>query len=202
MVSRYQSQSIVLECTIETHICVFDYLLSSFCLYLHNTNILKTKITQSQNNNAWIRHNIVLGFEPTTLSALGFSEMTVYTATLNSMQSHTYTQTFIHICYMHTAGRHTIYLLPTNSSNTQVTQCTLLLIIQNQAKFRPNIYVAGFTKSPTNYKDVLMMSEWMIEKPEDFNENWYVVPCPKGIRTLLVACNVSRKMSNNLFYSH
>ncbi|CAB3239863.1 unnamed protein product [Arctia plantaginis] len=63
----------------------------------------------------------------------------------------------------------------------------------NQAKYRPNIYVAGFTKSSTTYKNVLMMSEWMIEKPEDFNENWFVIPCPKGMRTLLVACNGNTK---------
>ena len=53
----------------------------------------------------------------------------------------------------------------------------------------PQIYVAGFTK--TEYKEVLMLSEWMIEKPYDFDEDWYVVPCPKGIRTLLVAFHVS-----------
>lgn len=36
-----------------------------------------------------------------------------------------------------------------------------------------------------------MMSEWMVEKPSDFNENWYITPCPKGQRVLLVATMVS-----------
>ncbi|CAD0194725.1 unnamed protein product [Chrysodeixis includens] len=55
--------------------------------------------------------------------------------------------------------------------------------------YRPNIYVAGFTKASPSYKNVLMMSEWMIEKPADFHENWTVTPCPKGVRTLVVASN-------------
>uniref|UniRef100_A0A1E1W629 Snurportin-1 n=1 Tax=Pectinophora gossypiella TaxID=13191 RepID=A0A1E1W629_PECGO len=53
--------------------------------------------------------------------------------------------------------------------------------------YRPNIYVAGFNKTSLSYSNVLMMSEWMVEKPEDFNENWFVVPCPKGVRMLVVA---------------
>jgi hypothetical protein len=36
-----------------------------------------------------------------------------------------------------------------------------------------------------------MLSEWMIEKPEDFTDNWYIVPCPKGIRTLVISHKVS-----------
>lgn len=59
----------------------------------------------------------------------------------------------------------------------------------NKAKvrYRPSIYVAGFNEVPSTYKNVLMMSEWMIEKPEYFEEDWYVVPCPKGTRSLAVA---------------
>ncbi|CAG4979199.1 unnamed protein product [Parnassius apollo] len=55
--------------------------------------------------------------------------------------------------------------------------------------YRPNIYVAGFHKTSPVYNNVLMLSEWLIEKPEDFNENWYVVPCPTGVRVLVVADN-------------
>ncbi|KAG7310899.1 hypothetical protein JYU34_003731 [Plutella xylostella] len=54
-------------------------------------------------------------------------------------------------------------------------------------RYRPSIYVAGFNKVSSRYKNVLMMSEWMVEKPQDFNENWLVVPCPKGVRLLVVA---------------
>lgn len=39
------------------------------------------------------------------------------------------------------------------------------------------------------------MSEWMIEKPADFHENWTVTPCPKGVRTLIVASNVSKTLN-------
>lgn len=36
------------------------------------------------------------------------------------------------------------------------------------------------------YRNVLQFSEWMHERPDDL-ENWFVMPCPKGIRCLLVA---------------
>ncbi|VVD04114.1 unnamed protein product [Leptidea sinapis] len=58
-------------------------------------------------------------------------------------------------------------------------------------KYRPNKYVAGFHKAPNSYKNVLMLSEWLIEKPEDFEENWLITPCPKSIRVLVVAIQVS-----------
>uniref|UniRef100_A0A2A4K620 Snurportin-1 n=1 Tax=Heliothis virescens TaxID=7102 RepID=A0A2A4K620_HELVI len=54
-----------------------------------------------------------------------------------------------------------------------------------KANYRPQIYVAGFNKCP--YNNTLMLSEWMVERPEDFHENWFVVPCPKGVRTLVIA---------------
>lgn len=38
------------------------------------------------------------------------------------------------------------------------------------------------------YKDQLQLSEWLIEKPVDIH-NWYLVPCPKGKRCLVVAEN-------------
>ncbi|KAL0851281.1 hypothetical protein ABMA28_007114 [Loxostege sticticalis] len=53
--------------------------------------------------------------------------------------------------------------------------------------YRPTIYVAGFNKVNFSYNNVLMMSEWMIEKPQDLEENWYVTACPKGVRMLVVA---------------
>ncbi|XP_034832404.1 snurportin-1 [Maniola hyperantus] len=59
--------------------------------------------------------------------------------------------------------------------------------------YRPNIYVAGFHKTCLTYSNVLMLSEWMIEKPSDFAQNWYVVPCPKGVRVLVVANNGNTK---------
>lgn len=38
------------------------------------------------------------------------------------------------------------------------------------------------------YKNHTQLSEWLLERPEDFN-NWYLCPCPKGIRCLVVATN-------------
>ncbi|KOB58185.1 putative Snurportin-1, partial [Operophtera brumata] len=52
--------------------------------------------------------------------------------------------------------------------------------------WKPTIYVSGFTRV-ANYSNILMMSEWMYEKPSDFAENWLMVPCPKGTRMLVVA---------------
>jgi hypothetical protein len=36
-----------------------------------------------------------------------------------------------------------------------------------------------------------MMSEWLVHIPEDLAELWYLVPCPAGHRTLVVATGVS-----------
>lgn len=67
-------------------------------------------------------------------------------------------------------------------------------------RYRPTLYVAGFHKASPTYNNVLMMSEWMIEKPQDFEENWFVVPCPKGVRMLLVANRVSNKIKTSFFF--
>lgn len=47
--------------------------------------------------------------------------------------------------------------------------------------------------SPKRYKhytNQLMMSEWMLDVPQDLLEKWIIVPCPQGKRTLVVACKV------------
>lgn len=41
------------------------------------------------------------------------------------------------------------------------------------------------------YANQLMMSEWMIQVPEDYPEKWIAVPCPQGKRNLIVAYKVS-----------
>ncbi|XP_008558106.1 snurportin-1 isoform X1 [Microplitis demolitor] len=38
------------------------------------------------------------------------------------------------------------------------------------------------------YINTLMLSEWMIDVPEDFIDKWFMLPCPKGRRALIVAC--------------
>jgi len=38
-----------------------------------------------------------------------------------------------------------------------------------------------------SYKKQLMLSEWMVEVPDDLAENWVMVPVPQGRRTLVVA---------------
>lgn len=49
----------------------------------------------------------------------------------------------------------------------------------------------NFAKYHRHYYDnYLMLSEWMLEVPQDLTENWLVVPCPQGRRTLLVARKV------------
>lgn len=37
------------------------------------------------------------------------------------------------------------------------------------------------------YKDRLMLSEWLVHVPDDLLELWYLMPCPKGRRNLVVA---------------
>lgn len=45
------------------------------------------------------------------------------------------------------------------------------------------------------YKNKLQQSEWLMERPEDF-ANWYLVPCPKGKRCMIVATNGQTKVFN------
>ncbi|KAJ8679015.1 hypothetical protein QAD02_014802 [Eretmocerus hayati] len=45
-----------------------------------------------------------------------------------------------------------------------------------------------------DYARMLMLSEWMLEVPQDFRENWIMVPCPIGKRVLLIARKGSTKM--------
>lgn len=47
-----------------------------------------------------------------------------------------------------------------------------------------------YSKRNKNYANQLMMSEWMLEVPQDLVGKWIVVPCPQGKRTLLVARKV------------
>lgn len=47
-----------------------------------------------------------------------------------------------------------------------------------------NVKQKRHTENP--YKNQLQQSEWLMEKPDDIH-NWYMVPCPKGKRCLLVA---------------
>uniref|UniRef100_A0A224Z910 Snurportin-1 n=1 Tax=Rhipicephalus zambeziensis TaxID=60191 RepID=A0A224Z910_9ACAR len=41
--------------------------------------------------------------------------------------------------------------------------------------------------APRIYKNRLMLSEWLVDIPEDFAENWLVVPCPVAKRCLVVS---------------
>ena len=36
-----------------------------------------------------------------------------------------------------------------------------------------------------------MLSEWMVDIPEDLQEEWLMVVCPVGKRNLVIASNVS-----------
>ena len=46
----------------------------------------------------------------------------------------------------------------------------------------------------------LMLSEWMIEMPSDFETHWFMVPSPVGKRCLVVAKEVTIiKMEINIY---
>ncbi|XP_012277521.1 snurportin-1 [Orussus abietinus] len=51
-------------------------------------------------------------------------------------------------------------------------------------------------KKYKNYGNRLMLSEWMLEVPQDFLEKWTMVPCPIGQRTQIIACKGSTKAFN------
>ena len=39
------------------------------------------------------------------------------------------------------------------------------------------------------YRNQLMLSEWLVDVPEDFLEKWFVVVCPIGKRSLIISSN-------------
>lgn len=41
------------------------------------------------------------------------------------------------------------------------------------------------------YSKLTMLSEWMLEVPQDLTDKWIMVPCPIGKRSLLIACGVN-----------
>lgn len=43
------------------------------------------------------------------------------------------------------------------------------------------------------FKNYVQLSEWLHEKPDDFDQ-WFMVPCPKGMRCIAVATNGSTKI--------
>lgn len=45
------------------------------------------------------------------------------------------------------------------------------------------------------FKDKLQLSEWWMEQPDDI-ENWYILPCPKGMRCLVVATDGRTEVYN------
>jgi len=66
--------------------------------------------------------------------------------------------------------------------------------IQQNCCEKPQILHICFQIKPKQqkiYKERLMLSEWLVDVPEDLAELWYLVPCPKGHRTLVVATAVS-----------
>ncbi|XP_058793883.1 snurportin-1 [Phymastichus coffea] len=51
-----------------------------------------------------------------------------------------------------------------------------------------------FYKVHRQYANLLMLSEWMLEVPQDFVEKWIMVPCPVGKRSLVVAYKGGTKL--------
>lgn len=49
------------------------------------------------------------------------------------------------------------------------------------------------------YANKLMLSEWLLEKPFDFEEKWLMKVCCTGVRNLVVANKVCLKYLNLLF---
>jgi snurportin-1 len=49
-----------------------------------------------------------------------------------------------------------------------------------------------------SYKKQLMLSEWLVEVPEDLNTNWILILCPEGRRNFVVASNgITKVYSKN-----
>jgi len=62
----------------------------------------------------------------------------------------------------------------------------------------------GQIKKSNPYRNQLMLSEWMLEKPPDFEENWIMVFCPIGKRCLVISSHGQTKAygrNGNIFKS-
>lgn len=70
------------------------------------------------------------------------------------------------------------------------------LVVDAQRDLKP---LKKSTASPAQkrrnelYKNKLQLSEWWMEQPHDI-ENWYIRPCPKGVRCLVVATDGRTEM--------
>ena len=45
-------------------------------------------------------------------------------------------------------------------------------------------------KAPRTYRNQIMLSEWLVDVPVDFGDDWFMVPAPIGKRCLVVASQV------------
>lgn len=57
-------------------------------------------------------------------------------------------------------------------------------------EFVTNLRIRKGSRKPSHrpYRNQIQLSEWLTEKPDDI-ENWYMVPCPKGTRCIVVAAD-------------
>ena len=58
---------------------------------------------------------------------------------------------------------------------------------QTEQEAMDNSKVRKQKKHPNPYCNQLMLSEWMVDVPSDFEDSWMVVVCPVGKRCLVVA---------------
>lgn len=54
---------------------------------------------------------------------------------------------------------------------------------------------SSHSKHNTRIKNQLMLSEWLKEVPDDIDK-WYIKPCPKGIRVLVIAVDGTTRVFN------
>ncbi|CAG0882433.1 unnamed protein product [Cyprideis torosa] len=55
------------------------------------------------------------------------------------------------------------------------------------SKLNSDDHEKGNWRENITYKDALMLSEWLLDIPDDLSSDWLMVPCPEGKRTLVVA---------------
>ena len=74
--------------------------------------------------------------------------------------------------------------------------CSILLksMINNVQNSEPQFLCflqSGSTRRKNPFRNQLMMSEWLVDLPENFEQNWIMVVSPIGKRCLIVASRVS-----------
>ncbi|XP_046912912.2 snurportin-1 [Dermatophagoides farinae] len=74
-------------------------------------------------------------------------------------------------------------VVESSSTASMETECSTITM-HNKKRKNGRKWIQNYRKA---ISDCFMLSEWLVDVPEDFFDCWFFVCCPKGRRTLLIA---------------